>query len=102
MLVNTDVDALCAARIVQVSCNSIVLLNLIVTYFLSWIFLSTQCLFTWDSVIHTIVPIQGKEDLETAYIEHIEGVGTIFQLTGQSTLFPAVLYLESSLTSTSI
>lgn len=36
--------------------------------------LTLQCLFSWDHVIHTIVPINGKQELETAYMENIEGV----------------------------
>lgn len=80
MLVNTDVDAICAARIVQVrfyyvlvvtSRSRICSLSPVHSQ-LSLKFL--QCLFTWDSVIHTVVPVHGKEDLETAYLEHIEGV----------------------------
>ncbi|KAF6022620.1 CDC45 [Bugula neritina] len=49
VLVNHDVDAICAAKIIQ-------------------------CLFTWDNVVHSIVPVDGKEEIEAAFMEHVEGV----------------------------
>jgi len=36
-----------------------------------------QCLFTWDNVVHSIVPVDGKEEIEAAFMEHVEGVSNL-------------------------
>ena len=38
--------------------------------------ISLQSLFQCDQILYTIVPVSGKEQLESAYIENSEGVST--------------------------
>jgi cell division control protein 45 len=49
LLVNYDVDAICTCKILQ-------------------------CLFRYDSIIYTLVPVQGITDLQKAYEENCEEV----------------------------
>lgn len=49
LLVNYDIDAICACKILQ-------------------------CLFRYDSIIYTLVPVQGITDLQKAYEENSEEV----------------------------
>lgn len=49
LLVNHDIDAICACKILQ-------------------------CLFRYDSIIYTLVPVQGITDLQNAYEENSEEI----------------------------
>jgi len=49
LLVNYDIDAICTCKILQ-------------------------CLFRCDSIIYTLVPVQGITDLQKAYEENSEEV----------------------------
>ncbi|KAL7986831.1 hypothetical protein Chor_013114 [Crotalus horridus] len=60
LLVASDIDALCACKILQVS--------LPFKYFESFVFL--QALFQCDHVQYTLVPVSGWQELEIAFLEH--------------------------------
>ena len=53
----------------------IYLVHMVLMPFLS---ILLQSLFQCDQILYTIIPVSGKEELESAFVENSEGVSVVY------------------------